>query len=123
MAKINEGEVEITVDGQVLTLKPTLLAMSAISSVGGGLSKVRQALVDQDFGTVVSVIMHGANLAGTRDAKNLPDAVFKTGLDAAILVPLINYVAILANGGKPLPEQNNDGDEPQRLTSAEGNAG
>jgi hypothetical protein len=118
MAQINDGDVEVVLNGQSLVLRPTLRAMSAISSMGG-LGKVRQALVDQEFGTVVSVIMHGANLAGTRDAKELPEAVFKNGLDASLLVPLIRYVAILANGGKPLTEDEED-EQPKAL-SAEGN--
>lgn len=117
MAQINDGDVEIFLNGQSIVLRPTLRAMSAISSQGG-LGKVRQALVDQDFSTVVSVIMHGANMAGTRDAKELPEAVFKNGLDASLLVPLINYVAILANGGKPVTDD--DQDQPKAL-SAEGN--
>lgn len=121
MAQINEGDVEIDLNGQTITLRPTLRAMNAISSLGG-LGKVRQALVDQEFTTVVSVIMHGANMAGTRDAKELPEAVYKNGLDAPLLVGLIKFVAILANGGKPLPE-NEDDSQPRALpSSAEGNA-
>jgi hypothetical protein len=121
MAQLNEGDVEITLNGQTLVLRPTLRAMNAISSSNGGLNKVRQMLVDQEFSTVVSVIMHGANLAGQRDAKELPEAVYRNGLDAPLLVSLINYVAILANGGKPLPDSGQD-EQPQALTSAEGNA-
>lgn len=117
MAKINEGDVDVTLNGDTITLRPTLRAMNAISNVNGGLSKVRQALVDQDFNAVVSVIMHGANLAGTPHAKTLPERVFQNGMDAGLLVPLINYVAILANGGKPLPEHRDDDAQP----SAEGN--
>jgi hypothetical protein len=120
MAQINEGDIEINLNGQTLVLRPTLRAMNAISSANGGLNKVRQMLVDQEFSTVVSVIMHGANLAGQREAKELPEAVYRNGLDAPLLVSLINYVAILANGGKPLPEHQ-DREEPKAL-SAEGNA-
>jgi hypothetical protein len=116
MARLNEGDVEITLDGDQFTLRPTLRAMNQISSMGG-LAKVRQAIVDQDFSTVVSVVLYGANLAGKAEAKQIPDKVYANGLDAALLVPLINFLAILANGGKPLPEHQDD----QLQLSAEGN--
>lgn len=118
MAKINEGDVEITLNGEQFVLRPTLKALSAISSMGG-LTKVRQAIVDQDFNTLISVILHGANLAGRPEGKQIPDMVFRNGLDAALMVPLINYLGILANGGKPLPE-NADADQASN-ESAEGN--
>ena len=41
MAKINEGDVVIALNGEEITLRPTLKALSAISS-NGGLGKVRQ---------------------------------------------------------------------------------
>jgi hypothetical protein len=103
MAKINEGDVTIHLNGDELVLRPTLKALSAISS-NGGLGKVRQALVDQDFSTITSVLIHGANLAGSRDGKDIPDAVFKNGLTTELLVGLITYVGILGNGGKPMPD-------------------
>jgi hypothetical protein len=103
MAKINEGDVTIHLNGDDLVLRPTLKALSAISS-NGGLGKVRQAIVDQDFSTIVSVIMHGANLTGSRNGKDVPDAVFHNGLNTELLVGLLNYVGILGNGGKPMPD-------------------
>jgi len=103
MAKINEGDVLIHLNGDEIVLRPTLKAMSAISS-NGGLGKVRQALVDQDFSTVVSVILHGANMTGGSAGKQIPDAVYKNGLNTELLVSLLTYVGILGNGGKPLPD-------------------
>jgi hypothetical protein len=103
MAKINEGDVTIHLNGDEIVLRPTLKAISAISS-NGGLGKVRQALVDQDFSTVVSVILHGANMTGGSARKQVPDAVFKNGLTTELLVGLLTYIGILANGGKPLPD-------------------
>jgi len=103
MAKINEGDVAIHLNGEEIVLRPTLKAMSAISS-NGGLGKVRQALVDQDFATVVSVILHGANMTGGSAGKQIPEAVYKNGFTTELLVGLLNFVGILANGGKPLPD-------------------
>lgn len=103
MAKINEGDVTITLNGDDLVLRPTLKALSAISS-NGGLGRVRQQLVDQDFSTITSVIIHGANLAGSRTGKDIPEAVFKNGLSTELLVGLLTFVGILGNGGKPMPD-------------------
>lgn len=103
MAKINEGDITIHLNGEEIVLRPTLKALSAISS-NGGLGKVRQALVDQDFSTVVSVILHGANITGGTAGKAIPDAVFRNGLNTELLVGLLTYVGILGNGGKPLPD-------------------
>jgi hypothetical protein len=103
MAKINEGDVVIHLDGDEFVLRPTLKALGAISS-NGGLGKVRQALVDQDFSTITSVIIHGANLAGSRVGKDIPEAVFRNGLNTELLVGLLTFVGILGNGGKPMPD-------------------
>lgn len=102
MAKINEGDVTIHLNGDEIVLRPTLKALSAISS-NGGLGKVRQSIVDQDFSTIVSVILHGGNMTGGSSSKQVPDAVFKNGLTTELLVGLLTYVGILGNGGKPLP--------------------
>jgi hypothetical protein len=103
MAKINEGDVTIHLNGDDIVLRPTLKALSAISS-GGGLGKARQSIVDQDFSTICSIILHGANMAGVSAGKQIPDAVFKNGMSTELLVGLLNYVGILGNGGKPLPD-------------------
>jgi len=103
MAKINEGDVAIHLNGEEIVLRPTLRAMTGVAS-NGGLLKVKQALVDHDFNTIVSVILHGANLVGGSAGKQVPDAVYRNGISTELLVGLINYVNILGNGGKPLPE-------------------
>lgn len=117
MSRINAGEVTITLAGEERVLKPTLRAMTMISSQMGGLAKARDALAAQDFQAVVTVIRWGLNMPDS-EAKRLPEMVFETKLDVDLLVPLIRFIGILANGGKPLP------DDPVELedTSAEGNA-
>jgi hypothetical protein len=106
VSKINEGDVTISLNGEDIVLRPTLKALSAISS-NGGLGVVRQQIVDQNFSTITSVIIHGANLAGMRGGKDVPEAVFKNGLSTELLVGLLNYVGVLGNGGnggKPQPD-------------------
>jgi len=117
MSRINAGEVVITLDGEERILKPTLRAITMISAQYGGLAKARDALAAQDFQAATTIIRWGLNLPDS-EAKKLPDQVFDTGLTVDLLVPLIRFIGILANGGKPLP------DDPVELddVSAEGNA-
>jgi len=118
MPQLTAGDVPITLAGETRILHPTLRAITQISNVYGGLGKARSALVEQDFSAACTIIRWGLNL-NDAEAKRLPDKVFETGLTTDLLIPLIRYVAILANGGKPLP------DEPEQVVddeSAEGNA-
>ena len=116
MSKLNSGDVTITINGADRTLKPTLRALSTISGQFNGLAKARELLVAQDFATAVFVIRHGLNLSD-REARTLPDEIYENGLTADLLIPLLRFVGVLANGGKPLP------DDPVELADAgaEGN--
>lgn len=117
MSRLNAGEVVVTINGEDRTLKPTLRALTMISSQYSGLAKARELLVAQDFATVVFIIRHGLNL-NDRDARTLPDEVYENGLTADLLIPLLRFVGVLANGGKPLPDDPVD----TLVESAEGNA-
>lgn len=116
MSKLDAGNVTITLNGTDRTLRPTLDAITRISTQFGGLAKARDALVSQDFAATVFVISAGLNTA-PKQVKALQDDVFANGLSAELIVPLINYVAILANGGRPLTEETETSGE-----GAEGNA-
>lgn len=117
MSKLNEGEIEITLNGTPRVLRPTLNAMQALSRGHGGLSGARDALVRQDIDAVCNVLFHGMGLKES-DRKDLPKAVYKNGITGELLIALIKYVAVLGNGGKPLDEEDGDASaEP----AAEGN--
>ena len=116
MSQLNPGEVEISLAGETRTLKPTLRALNIISSQYGGLARARELLVAQDMGATVFIIRHGLNLSDSQ-AKALPEQVYQTGLNADLLIPLIRFLGILGNGGKPQPDdpvdprQGTEGDE------------
>jgi len=116
MAKLNAGDVVITINGEERVLKPTLRALTVISSQYNGLAKARELIVAQDFAAAVYVIRHGLNL-NDREAKTLPDEIYANGLTFDLLAPLLRFVGILANGGKPMPD-----DPVDELASTEGNA-
>lgn len=116
MSKLNAGDVVITLNGEDRVLKPTLRALTVISSQYNGLSKARELIVAQDFAAAVFIIRQGLNL-NDREAKTLPDEVYENGLNIDLLVPLLRFMGILANGGKPMPD-----DPVDELQSTEGNA-
>lgn len=115
-SKLNAGDVVVTINGEERTLRPTLRALTMISSQYNGLAKARELLVAQDFGAVVFIIRHGANM-NDREAKTLPDEIYENGLTLDLIVPLLRFVGVLANGGKPMPD-----DPVDELQSTEGNA-
>lgn len=119
MSKLNEGEVEITLNGTPRVLRPTLNAMQALSRGHGGLAGTRDALVRQDVDVVCNVLFHGMGLKES-DRKDLPKAVYKNGITGELLIALIRYVAILGNGGKPLDEGEDDDGE-DTAPAGEGN--
>jgi hypothetical protein len=122
MSKINAGEMPVIFGDEELILKPTLRAMTAINRQYGGLAKARQELVAENFDAIVFVLRHGLNLSD-KDARGLPDRVYENGITAELLIPLIKYVAVLGNGGKPLPDEpgNELGRGDQTEAQGEGN--
>lgn len=114
MSKITAGQVAIMLGDKEYILKPTLDAMQKISNQFGGLGGARQAIVSQNIQGIVAIITHGAGVQ-TGPARQLPEQVFRAGLTDPLLVPLLEYIGILQNGGRP-PEPVEEGDG-----SAEGN--
>jgi len=116
MAKLSAGDVVVSINGEEKVLRPTLRALTMISAQYNGLAKARELIVAQDFAAAVFIIRHGLNL-NDREAKALPDDIYENGLTADLLIPLLRFVGVLANGGKPMPD-----DPVDELQSTEGNA-
>ena len=106
-SRINAGETPVSFDGQDLWLKPTIRAAQAINRQFDGFANARAALVRENFDATVFVLRMGLNLSD-RDTKDLPERVYKNGMTAELLISLIKYVAILGNGGRPLPDEPED---------------
>ena len=107
-SKILSGEVSIVLNEEEFWLKPTIRAATSINRQFDGFANARAALVRENFDSVVFIIRLGLNLSD-RDARDLPERVYKNGITAELLIPLIKYVAILGNGGRPLPDEPEDG--------------
>lgn len=99
-AKLGAGNVEIELDGEASTLKPTLRAARTISRQFGGFQKAIEAIGAMDLEAYIAVVMAGVG-AKPADAEEMAEAVYATGLPD-LTEPLIQYLTNLANGGRPL---------------------
>jgi hypothetical protein len=103
MSKITAGEILVAFDGEELVLKPTLNAMTMISRQYGGLGAARTQLVQENIDAIAYVLRVGAGMPA-KDGRNLGERIYRNGVDGDLLLKLIRYVAVLGNGGRPLPD-------------------
>lgn len=111
-AALGIGNVEIDLDGETVTLRPTLQAAQAISRLSGGISGAVRAVGQFDIDTIASVVSLGLGVSG-KDAKDIPDRVFNTGL-ADLIGPVSTYLTILANGGRPVTSGGEEDEDPRK---------
>jgi hypothetical protein len=105
-AEPGSGNIEFELDGESMVLVPTLQACIDISNIAGGLDAARVRCQQLDFDTICRVIIAGLTL-NPRQAKMIPDAVYKTGLIQLHGV-CIDFIHVVGNGGRPLPEEEPD---------------
>lgn len=111
--RIGDGNVPFKLeDGEELILKPTWGAAQAISRQFGGISGAVERVVRMDIDVTVQVILFGLGYLGTRKPpQDLAERIWRTGFtdrSGAIGEMTIQYLHILANGGRPLPENSAD---------------
>lgn len=95
-----DGELE------TVTLRPTLRAAQFICRLNGGAMGAIEGCSRADFDMVTSIVKHGLALTD-HGAKDLAERIWKTGI-LKVAVPCIEYVTILANGGRPPEEDSGD---------------
>lgn len=110
-AKIGAGNVEIELDGETVTLKPTLRAAQTISRQAGGIMAAVERIGKFDLDVLTQVVALGLG----REPKDVADAVWRTGM-ADLSAPVINFLSVLANGGRPIQqdEGGEGADDPQK---------
>ena len=106
MSRITAGEVEVSVNGKDYVLKPTLRAAQLISRNFGGYAQARAQLASETLEAATYILRVGSGLPD-KELKDLDDQVWKNGMTAELILPLMRYVAVLGNGGRPLPDDNN----------------
>jgi hypothetical protein len=105
-AEPGSGFVDIELDGKPLQLKPSLEACIGISNIAGGLNAAVVRCRQLDFDSICQVITLGIGLNQSQ-RKMVPEAVFRQGL-IDLAGPCIEFIHIVANGGKPLPPDGED---------------
>ena len=111
--RLNAGETLLSLSyrdrsgdekNETYVLRPTMRKHSIVSRRFGGIGKAREALQAEDFDAIVFLIRNGTDMTD-KDAKNLDDKIWQNGIDIDLLLPLYRYIAILNNGGRPLPDE------------------
>lgn len=108
-ASLGAGNIEIELDGETVVLRPNLKAAQNISRSKGGIMAAVEAVGKFDLDTMVNVIALGLGAEG-KEARDLADKVYSTGM-ADLVSPVINYLTILANGGRPMQASGGEVDE------------
>jgi hypothetical protein len=94
----NPGEVGITIAGQEMTLRSSLLAAKTINTHFGSFGEAYQQIAKLNLAAYVAVIATGIGAKGM--PKDLDEQVFQTGLPT-LVEPLTEYLNLLVNGGRP----------------------
>ena len=99
----------VTIDDEDYTLKPTPHAIKTLSAQYDGLSGCLERLRRMDMNAFINVFNVGAQIKG-QAAKELEPAICRTPM-GELIGPLVEYVAVLMNGGRPLENVEDDDSE------------
>lgn len=99
MSKTLFGTVDITLDGETYTLKPTLGAVRTIETYFGGLRGASQALNALSIDGCAVIIAGGAGLTG-KAAEAVAEQVWQAGV-IDVSIQLNAYLAALYNPKGP----------------------
>lgn len=94
------GDTEITLNGQTVTLKCTPRALRELDGMAGSFNDILNGLVTYRFSTYCAVVAAGL---GKRPSL-VEDDVFNTGLDG-LVAPLTKFVGRLMRGGRNAPSE------------------
>ncbi|GAA0030221.1 hypothetical protein [Bradyrhizobium ottawaense] len=89
--------IDITLGGKTASLNANLAAAKAVNALGTGFQNAIFKIGALDLDTYAGVVAAGLG----KKASEVEDAVFQSGL-VNLTAPLVEFVTLLANGGKPL---------------------
>ena len=113
-AEIGSGDVFLQLADNDITLCPTLKACMSLSNQRGGVTAMVQRCLDFEFDAIHSVIVAGM---GGKTSRDMPELIFKTGL-VNLAAPCIEFLNNVANGGRPLGEEDEDEKEDAPLENS-----
>lgn len=97
---LNSGFVPVVLDGEERKLVASVGALIAVSSIKDGTRPLYESLVNRNLGVMALLLKIGLNLSD-KEARDLPELIFKSGGTVALVSPLIEYLSLLENGGQP----------------------
>jgi len=112
-ASLGAGNVTITLDGDEVTLRPSLKAAQTISKQAGGIIAAIHAVGRFDFETIVSVVALGLGVSQAKEVQSLAEKVYSTGI-TDLVEPVTKYLTIIANGGRPVEVGGGEGEPDPR---------
>lgn len=94
------GEVQIELDGETVTLKPTLRAAQMVNASLNGFRGAFESIARFDLDAFALVVAAGLGKTTQAELDEVAEKVFRTGL-VSLSDPLTKYAAMLSNGGRP----------------------
>ena len=107
MSKLVTG-VDVTLDGETYTLKPSLKAATSICRQFGGYLGAIQQLAGSDLNAFLFIARQAISTK-TIASSDLDEAVYAAGVPT-LMEPFMKYVRILQNGGRE-PVEDDGGDD------------
>jgi hypothetical protein len=100
MSKLTEGQVEITLAGETITLNQTIGAALAVDRRFDNINNALQGVLGLNIDAMVFVITAGAGIKKPGD--DFPEKVWRQRTE--LVSPLTDYLLIMRNGGKPIQD-------------------
>jgi hypothetical protein len=113
------GQVTIMLEDEEIILEPSYRVMNLVSRQFGGLEPARGRLAAENIDAMAFVIRYGSGM-NDREARDLGERIYNSGVSGELVVPLINYVVMLGNKGTSLADEGRE--QRARPQSAEGHS-
>ena len=98
-------QIEITLDGEAVVLRPTLEAAMLVDSRFGGYSAAYQSLLGHSLDATVAILAAGA---GKSINTTLREKVYAKGV-RNLVAPLSQFLTLLLNGGRKPEDERAEG--------------
>lgn len=106
--QVGIGDVPLMIDDEEFILKPSWGAAQLVSQRFGGISGAVEKVIRLDIEATVQIVMFGMGFVGTRKPPlNLAERIWRAGLTdrtGGVAEACVKYLHVLANGGRPPPE-------------------